>query len=124
MIKCLVCDAELPPRRRKFCSNKCKGRENNNRYQNYEAQKARGLNRKNELLLLKGGKCQQCGYNKNMAALCFHHREPSEKKMRLDLRRLSNSKMSIILNEIEKCDLLCHNCHMEIHYPNSNLPIP
>jgi len=71
MIKCLVCDAELPPRRRKFCSNKCKGRENNNRYQNYEAQKARGLNRKNELLLLKGGKCQQCGYNKNMAALCF-----------------------------------------------------
>jgi len=25
---------------------------------------------------------------------------------------------------IEKCDLLCHNCHMEIHYPNSNLPIP
>jgi hypothetical protein len=47
--------------------------------------------------------------------LCFHHRNPSEKKIRLDSRRFSNTNLKLLLEEVDKCDLLCHNCHQELH---------
>lgn len=111
------CNNELVGMKRKFCSNKCKHKFSNNKFQNYEAQKARGLDRKIELIKSKGGACSSCGYNKNIAALCFHHRESDKKELALDARHLSNNSMKTILSELEKCDLLCHICHMELHYP-------
>ena len=47
---------------------------------NYENQKLRGLKRKYEAVLARGGKCEICGYNKNLSALEFHHKDPSEKE--------------------------------------------
>ena len=58
-----------------------------------------------------------CGYNKNTAALCFHHKDPTQKEMMLDLRSLSNNKLDKILAEAAKCQLLCNNCHAELHHP-------
>ena len=112
------CNTVLSGKQRKYCSRKCKNGMSNNKFQNYEAQKARGLARKKEIIISKGGKCMTCGYNKNLAGLCFHHREDHTKDISLDARHLSNNSMKTILKELEKCDLLCHICHMELHYPD------
>ena len=117
---CIVCQSTLSGKQTKFCSNKCKQKHNNEIHQNYQSQKDKGLLRKIELIKSKGGECQQCGYNKNHAALCFHHLDPNEKGMPLTMRQISNNKLEKLLEEVDKCVLLCHNCHMEIHYPHYN----
>jgi hypothetical protein len=85
---------------------------------NYQKQKERALKRKKELIELKGGKCSICGYNKNYAAIEFHHLDPSVKEFVLDSRMLSNTTSEKILKEIEKCIIICSNCHKELHYPH------
>jgi len=87
----------------------------------YGYQKMRGLKRKLELIKLAGGACVKCGYSKNISAFDFHHRNPDEKDFKLDMRKLSNSSMESILSEFEKCDLLCSNCHREVHHPELTL---
>lgn len=80
------------------------------------------LNKIKEILkeLNKPLECENCGYNKNIAALCFHHIKPEEKEFSLsELSKTAN--IEIMKNEISKCSLLCHNCHMEEHYPHLNL---
>jgi predicted Zn-ribbon and HTH transcriptional regulator len=54
----------------------------------YLKQKERALSRKLEIIRLKGGKCERCGYDKNIAALEFHHLDPSIKSFQLDSRHL------------------------------------
>lgn len=78
----------------------------------------RFVKRKSELIELKGGKCEICGYDKNISALDFHHIDPEQKKLSLNSRTLANAKREDILEEADKCMLLCANCHREIHYPN------
>ena len=85
---------------------------------NYKNQKLRGLKRKYEIILEKGGKCEMCGYNKNIAALEFHHINPEEKEFQIDIRHFSNTSLDKLKEEINKCVLLCANCHREIHNPS------
>lgn len=61
-----------------------------------------------------GGKCMRCGYNKCLAALSFHHRNPEEKEIAFD--KIKGGSWNIIIKELDKCDLLCCNCHMEHHW--------
>ncbi len=62
----------------------------------------------------KGGKCSRCSYDNCLAALEFHHRDPDEKDPNwLHLRSWSLDR---IYKELDKCDLVCVNCHREIHY--------
>lgn len=68
-----------------------------------------------------GGCCSICGYKKNVAALHFHHAEPSQKQFKLGLRILSNRRWEAIKEEAKKCDLLCANCHAEKHNPELSL---
>jgi hypothetical protein len=58
--------------------------------------------------------CTKCGYDKCVASLDLHHRNPSEKEHNPS-KMLTHSKDKI-LNEFAKCDLLCANCHRELHY--------
>ena len=61
----------------------------------------------------KGGKCEICGYDKCVDALDFHHLDPSEKEFRIsDGYTRSWEKVQI---ELDKCMLVCANCHREIH---------
>ncbi len=69
-----------------------------------------------------GGKCAICGYNKCQRALSFHHKDSSKKEFGLSARGLTRS-WDKIKAEIEKCVLLCSNCHMEVHDGISQLPI-
>ena len=116
--KCLICNAILTGRQTKFCSTKCKLSSTNNKHQNYIAQQRRGYKRKVRLLDMKGGCCQICGYNKNHSALCFHHINPAIKSFQLDIRRCSNSSWNNLVKEVDKCQLLCLNCHSELHNPS------
>lgn len=70
--------------------------------------------KKRKLVALKGGKCQRCGYDKSLAALQFHHRNPAEKLFTINGRNGCRSWESL-LQETQKCDLLCANCHAEVH---------
>jgi len=54
--------------------------------------------------------CQRCGYDKYAGALDFHHRDPLTKKFLVGNRALSSA-----VEEARKCDLICANCHREIH---------
>lgn len=69
---------------------------------------------KKKLIELCGGKCVRCGYDKYFGALQFHHRDPSEKDFNLSTREM-NTGWDQILKEVSKCDLLCANCHAEVH---------
>lgn len=58
-----------------------------------------------------GGKCQQCGYNRSLAAFDFHHQDPFEK----DFEISSVLSWDRLQPELDKCILLCANCHREAH---------
>jgi hypothetical protein len=62
----------------------------------------------------KGGKCLRCGCD-NPICLSFHHKTADKDKSIADLSA-RRAKWSKIKNEIKKCDLLCHNCHRELHF--------
>lgn len=61
-----------------------------------------------------GGCCIRCGYDKCFQALEFHHRDPATKDKSIKLSGGSAS-MKRMIKEAEKCDLLCANCHREVH---------
>ncbi len=117
VITCVKCDKPLRGKQTMFCSISCK----NYFHQSYQAQQARGLERKISLIQILGGKCSVCGYKNNSSALHLHHSNPNEKTFGLDLRSLSNRKQSVIDEEISKCILICSNCHAELHNPQHNL---
>lgn len=60
----------------------------------------------------KGGCCSICGYNKSLAALEFHHLNPLIKDFEISRNVKSFSKLK---PELDKCILVCSNCHREIH---------
>ena len=62
----------------------------------------------------KGGKCSLCGYSKCIAALEFHHIDSSKKDFGLSEDGLTRSWVRI-QSELDKCLLVCSNCHREIH---------
>lgn len=61
-------------------------------------------------------KCERCGEN-HIACLEFHHNDGSDKKFEISgaLSRDCYSK-SKILSEIDKCTVLCANCHRKHHF--------
>ena len=62
----------------------------------------------------KGNKCEICGYNKCSDALEFHHLNPAEKDFSISDRNLVLD-WQLIKKELDKCQLVCSNCHREIH---------
>ena len=68
-----------------------------------------------------GGKCMICGYKRCSGALDFHHRNPKEKAFGLSDRGITRS-WEKTKAEIEKCVLICSNCHREVHAGIAQLP--
>lgn len=62
----------------------------------------------------KGGSCVKCGYCKLITALEFHHLNPSEKE--IEPSKMMGKSQNFIKNELDKCILMCSNCHREEHY--------
>ena len=64
------------------------------------------------LVLYKGGKCEVCGYDKDIPpSFVFHHLD--QKDFTISSKHYGINKMK---SEVDKCQLLCARCHAEIHY--------
>lgn len=70
-----------------------------------------------DFILYKGGKCAICGLEfngENQTVFDFHHINPEDK-----LFEIAQSKISLtndrMRDELDKCLLLCANCHLELH---------
>lgn len=107
VFNCKICGCELSGRLQvMYCENCTCSKK--------LTQKEIGSKRKQLLIEKCGGKCKICGYNKCQRSLSFHHRDRATKKFSLDCRNLANRSWSSILKELEKCDMVCMNCHFEI----------
>ncbi len=62
----------------------------------------------------KGDKCIFCGYKKFSGALDFHHIEKSDKNFGISAKGYTRS-WNRVKQELDKCVLVCANCHREIH---------
>lgn len=120
---CLQCNVECE---KTFCSTKC--RSIHYYYRNQEKlndrSKTLGKNKREIFKLLAieygGNKCQHCQYNKNYSALSFHHTDPTQKDFSFGGIR-SNVLTEVHKQELDKCILLCHNCHFKVHSAWNNL---
>ena len=119
MISCNECSVELSPdntyrRSSRKASNwpesyyrKCKTCYNKRRGLKFVANKQKQID-------YKGGCCQICQYDGCMSALEFHHIDPNEKD-------IEPTKLKHVFEEarwkpeLDKCVLLCSNCHREVH---------
>jgi hypothetical protein len=79
-------------------------------------QKVTEIKKTTDAIKLKG--CIYCGYNKFPECIHFHHLDPKIKEMKLgDAINNPGKKNSLenILRELDKCIVLCANCHMALH---------
>lgn len=115
---CLICTKKLTGRQTKYCSQLCASKAINTKHNNKQSQHQRGLANKIKLIKHLGGECSSCGYDRNYASLAFHHIDESTKSFGLDIRKCSGTKFERLIEETNKCILLCHNCHHELHHPH------
>ena len=85
------------------------------------AVKKRRAELRRKALEFGGNKCQICGYKKELSALEFHHVDEAKKDFGLSQKGLTRS-WERIQTELEKCILVCANCHREIHAGLVRLP--
>lgn len=71
----------------------------------------RYINKKRAVDLM-GGKCAVCGYSSHYAALEFHHYSGDKEHSLSNILKRSFDRCVIELN---KCQLVCSNCHAIIH---------
>jgi hypothetical protein len=69
---------------------------------------------KRQAVEYKGGCCSKCGYDKCVGAMIFHHPDPSQKDFGIAEGCTSKSFNNIKV-ELDKCIMLCANCHAEAH---------
>jgi hypothetical protein len=112
--KCSICNIEKDinefykkrdQSRKKFSSN-CKSCENTRSIQRQRDLKQKAID-------YKGGCCQICNYDKYNGALEFHHKDPSIKDFSLGHAKMYSFEK--VKSELDKCILVCANCHREIH---------
>ena len=69
---------------------------------------------KKKFVEYKGGRCEKCGYNNCLGSLDFHHKDPDKKDP--NWRKMRRWSFERVKKELDKCILICKNCHGEIHY--------
>jgi hypothetical protein len=68
-----------------------------------------------------GGSCRICGYDRDVAALQFHHLDPSQKEFSLAMNGVTRG-IKAMRREARKCILLCANCHAEVEVGRTEIP--
>ena len=59
--------------------------------------------------------CEKCGI-KHEAVIDFHHKDPSKKKGNISIWSKQGYGIDTLRKEIEKCNILCSNCHRILHW--------
>lgn len=80
------------------------------------------LSMKSKILESMGSSCQICGYDRCPQAFDFHHVNPDEKEYQISRLLSHPKKLETVLDELEKCILLCSNCHRELHSGLVSIP--
>ena len=102
--KWYLCKNEARPKG-VFCSRKCL---------NTAAVTRKRRELKQRSIEYKGGQCFRCGYKNCNGALQFHHLDPEQKDFGIATKGTTRS-WEKIKAELDKCVLVCSNCHAEIH---------
>lgn len=63
----------------------------------------------------KSDKACKCGET-HPACLQFHHRDPTQKDIAIADAVRKRWSLARIQKEINKCDIICANCHLKLHY--------
>jgi len=115
-------ELKTTPRRSPYLCKTCGESNPNNFYQrrksecrfcSVEKDKKRLKSYKQLSVEYKGGKCAICNYNKSIEALQFHHLDPKKKDP--NYTSMKNWSFESKKKELDKCILVCANCHAEIH---------
>ena len=69
----------------------------------------------------KGGKCEVCGYKRCLEALELHHVSSNGKEFSISSKGYTRS-WKRVREELDKCVLVCANCHRELHAQLAQLP--
>ena len=118
IIKCKICGADS--KRDKYCLE-CsiiisKEQDKKSYHTIYQSiQKPNSQKLKRILISTLGGKCNVCGYKDSLSSLVFHHVKTTNKLFTLDCTSLYKRNIHDIILELNKCELLCQNCHCEKH---------
>ena len=71
--------------------------------------------RKTDLISIFHSKCCLCGFDLFQEALEFHHVKPEEKEFGIMSTNNSSKALEKQIPEVQKCVLLCANCHRGVH---------
>lgn len=71
---------------------------------------------KQKAIEYKGGRCAQCGYEEHMSAFDFHHLNPLKKDYCIGTMIARSYNWEKIKKELDKCIVLCANCHRKLHW--------
>ena len=71
--------------------------------------------------MTRGRKHESSNNNKNINAIENHHKNNKEKEFQIDSRKFANSKIEALKQELDKCMIVCSNCHKELHHPDLTL---
>lgn len=80
---------------------------------------AKGKENKANAVKYMGGKCSLCSYDKCIEALEFHHINPDTKD--INFKSMRGWSWNKTTTELDKCILVCSNCHREIHSDLTNI---
>ena len=73
-----------------------------------------------KLKYIMGDCCCICGYSKCQSALHIHHLDSTTKRFDFNRLFMNNidvkANIDLVKNEMQKCCLVCANCHAELHY--------
>jgi hypothetical protein len=106
----LICTCEQCGRRYAYDFRKGHTKRKCNSCRNGRRSDRRAL--KQRMVDYKGGRCEICGYDRCLRALDFHHRDPATK--RFTIAHGHNRSWESLRLELDKCLLVCSNCHLEI----------
>lgn len=118
---CIDCRRRIIKRKEKVYCKYCKKLLHINRKGNICntcVSRIKRIQTKEKTVKYLGGKCKKCGYNKHLAALEFHHTSDNKD---FNIGKSLNRSWSYIKKELDKCELLCSNCHRIEHSKHNSI---
>jgi len=119
---CPTCERVLPlssfHKQSAYCKE-CRVKRDKKYYKSIQGERKQVVDKhKREAVAMLGGQCGRCGYKEFDSALDFHHVNPGDKE-HIIAKLISSRMLSPILPEVQaeldKCALLCRNCHAGLH---------
>ena len=101
-------------RRRYHAKYKAENADRLRSYRRVRRQKLRAAIREHVLKVKENSSCEVCG-EAEPVCLDFHHRNPTEKSFVIGEAVLSLVSIKTLQKEIDKCAVLCANCHRKVH---------